>query len=214
MNGTRTGRTLVAIPMKDPRHAKTRLAPVLGDAARERLALRLFERTLAFFLDAFPQFDTAAVTASALIAQRTAARGGRVVRENGANGLNAAAAAAVRHAAEDGYARLLLVPADIPVLLRDELEQVLALADRHALAIAEARDGGTNLLVMTPPRDMPFRFGAASASRHEAEARQAGMSVARCYLPFIGHDLDSPDDCLVLSQSLRECLLPAHGEMP
>lgn len=193
-------KTLVAIPMKDLAQAKSRLSPVLDASQRERLVLGLFDRTLAFFRSAFPQFDVTIVTASVQLAARAQAAGALVLRETAATGLNAAASSAARWAIAHDYQRLLIVPADIPVLLREEVAQMLALTETCQVAIAEARDGGTNMLLMSPPRDMPFQYGLGSARRHEAVARANGLRAKRRYLPFLGHDLDTPGDCLVLSQ--------------
>lgn len=193
-------KTLVVIPMKELGQAKSRLSLALDAHQRERLVLGLFDRTLAFFHSTFPQFDVRILTASAELAVRTHAAGAQVLRENAATGLNAAASRAAQWAVTQDYQRLIIVPADIPVLLREEVEQMLALAGKYDVVIAEARDGGTNMLLMSPPRDIPFQYGLGSALRHETVARANGLSAKRRYLPFLGHDLDTPDDCLVLSQ--------------
>lgn len=193
-------KTLVAIPMKDLRLAKSRLSPVLDASQRKRLVLDLFDRTLQFFRSAFPQFDLTVVTASEQLATRAQAAGAQVLREKDAAGLNAAASSAVQWAIAHDYQRLMIIPADIPVLLREEVEWMLAQSEKYQVAIAEARDGGTNMLLMSPPVDIPFQYGLGSARLHETVARANGLSEKCCYLPFLGHDLDTPDDCLVLSQ--------------
>jgi len=208
-------RTLVAIPMKGLGQAKSRLSPVLDAGQRAHLVLGLFDRTLAFFRSAFPQFDVTIITASAQLAARARAAGTQVLQEAAASGLNAAAAGAAQWARAHDYQRLMIVPGDIPVLLREEVEQMVALSENYQVAIAEARDGGTNMLLMSPPRDIPFQYGSGSALRHETVARANGLSAMRRYLPFLGHDLDTPDDCLVLSQKnlwRREegALWPSH----
>lgn len=204
-------KTLVAIPMKALEQAKSRMAPALNGAERQRLALDLFERTLHFLAKAFPQFDIAVVTACAHIAAHAERAGARALREDVAAGLNAAAGMAARWAVAHGYDRFILIPADIPVLLRDEIEHMLALAAQCDVAIAEARDGGTNLLLLSPPRDLPFQYGAGSAQSHEAMASAYGLRARRCYLPFLGHDLDTPADCLVLTQKQQ---LELNGVAP
>ena len=209
-------KTLVAIPVKDLGQAKSRLSPVLDASQRARLVLGLFDRTLHFFRSAFPEFDMTIVTASVQLAARAQAAGAQVLRENAATGLNAAVSSAAQWAIAHDYQRLMIVPADIPVLLREEVEQMVALTETYQVAIAEARDGGTNMLLMSPPRDIPFQYGLGSARRHETVARANGLSAKRRYLPFLGHDLDTPADCLVLSQNMlwqqeeEGALLPSH----
>lgn len=195
-------RTLVAIPMKDPRHAKSRLAPALDGDERERLALALFKRTLGFFKRAFPQFDLCVVSASDAIVRATEDRC-LVLQQDAAAGLNRAAASALRTACSERYERLAIVPADIPVLLREEVEQVFRLAESFDVVIAEAHDGGTNMLLLSPQRPFEFQYGPASASLHQQQAQALGLSASRCRMPFLARDLDTPADCLVLSQMRR-----------
>ena len=204
--------TLIAIPMKDLPHAKSRLSPVLDAAQRQRIVFDLFQRTLQFFNSHFPACDVAVVTSSAAIAVRARAAGARVLHELADAGLNAAATVAADWAMAHDYQRLIVVPADIPVLLRAEVDSLLHLAQRCQMVIAEARDGGTNMLLLSPPQAIVFQYGIDSARKHEQYAMAHGMTVQRCYLPFIGHDLDTPADLLVLSQTLAANAALAAGQ--
>ncbi len=56
----------IAILMKDPGAAKTRLSPVLANDAREKLALLLFENTLQFFMRTHAGEPIGIVTAATL----------------------------------------------------------------------------------------------------------------------------------------------------
>ena len=58
----------IAILMKDPCRAKTRLKPALGNDARETLALLLFENTLGFFRRFYGDNPLAVVTQSERVA--------------------------------------------------------------------------------------------------------------------------------------------------
>ncbi|MBX3577492.1 MAG: coenzyme F420-0:L-glutamate ligase [Rhizobiaceae bacterium] len=181
----------VAILMKDPAQAKTRLKPVLGSDARERLALLMFENTLDHFLRLPARL--AVVTPSDRIAGIARARGAAAVIEDG-NGIDAAAEAARRWALAEGAASLLVVHADIPTLDESEIATLLDAGNTRAVVIGESIDGGTNAILLTPPDAIGFRFGPSSAAAHEAAARSAGRTVARLRLPFLSRDLDTPDD--------------------
>ncbi|NML32357.1 2-phospho-L-lactate guanylyltransferase [Paraburkholderia antibiotica] len=194
-------KTLVAIPMKAPARAKTRLAPAMNDRQRERLALLMFERTLGFFRGYWPDFDVMAVTDAGEIAALAERHGAGLLLETREAGLNAAAAQALRHALERGYERLVIVPGDVPVWLRAEVARVLALSRRHALTLAESYDGGTNLLALAPPQPFEFHYGPQSAARHARSARRRGLSVARCCLPFLARDIDTAADCVELAEA-------------
>ena len=192
----------VAILMKDPAEAKTRLRPALGSDARESLALLMFENTLAHFLRAGAAapdgpWRVGVVTPSPRIAGLARARGAEAIGEEDggkAGGINAAAARAAAWGRARGASSLLVIHADIPTLADAEIAALLAAGRTHAVAIAAAVDGGTNALLVSPPGAIGFRFGPASAAAHEAAAREAGLTAARLDLPFLSRDMDTPDD--------------------
>ncbi len=205
-------KTVVAVPMKDASESKSRLADFLTCAQREKLALGLFARSQEFFSCHFPEFTRLVVTPSSNIAQIAAASGSQVLKEDAATGLNQAAAAAFHWAQGQGYERLLLVPADIPVWLLHEVQLLLVRGASSSVAIAGAHDGGTNALLidLTKVRYFEFGYGVGSAKRHEQWCKVAGVSSIACSLPFISHDIDTVDDCLVFSQSLKAATQMRH----
>nr|WP_230980210.1 coenzyme F420-0:L-glutamate ligase [Oryzicola mucosus] len=185
----------IAILMKDPADAKTRLSGALAFDARERLALALFENTLAFFRKTFPNELLGVVTPSQRIAGIAAAQQAEVVAQ-GEPGINGAAASAAAWAQNNGADRLLVVHADIPTLVETEISALLSAGENHAVVIGESVDGGSNALLVSPPDVIPFCFGSQSATAHEAAARARGATAARLKLPFLSRDLDTPDDLL------------------
>lgn len=185
-----------AILMKDPSEAKSRLKPALTNDARENLALLLFDNTLDFLV-AGHDGPVGVVTRSALIAERAAAKGARVIPEEDGGDINAAAGLASAWAREAGADSLLVLHADIPTLAPGELEQLLAAGGRADVVIAQSRDGGTNALLMSPPDAIPFRFGPNSAAAHENTARAKGLDVERLLLPHLSRDVDRPEDLAV-----------------
>lgn len=188
---------LVALPMKAFDQAKSRLAPAMAPAQRQRLSRALFERTLAFFDHCFPGMDRLVVTPSPQVREAALARCASVALEPSAQGLDAAAQHAIEYAAVHGYRQLLIIPGDIPVWLRTEVQALLALGERREVVIARSRDGGTNALLLRLPTRFRCAYGEDSAQRHAHAARGAGLSVAVCQPPFMAHDIDRPQDCLL-----------------
>lgn len=189
----------VAILMKDPAEAKTRLRPVLGADARESLALLMFENTLAYFTRAGVAapgrpWPVGVVTASPRIAALASASGAEAIAEPAGGGINAAASAAAAWARGIEAASLLVIHADIPTLADDEIAALLDARRAHGVVIAGSLDGGTNALLVTPPGAVGFHFGPESAAAHEAAARAAGLASVRLDLPFLSRDMDTPDD--------------------
>lgn len=188
---------LVALPMKAFDQAKSRLSPAMAPAQRQRLSRALFERTLAFFGDCFPGMDRLVVTPSPQVRDAARACGAAVAIESAPQGLDAAAQHAIGYAAAQGYRQVLIIPGDIPVWLRTEVLALLAQGQRREAVIARARDGGTNALLLRLPTRFRCAYGEDSARRHADAARSAGLSVAVCQLPFMAHDIDRPQDCLL-----------------
>ena len=199
-------KTVVAIPMKDTTDAKTRLAPFLSPQRRAQLALSLFDRAMNFFEGSLPDAQRLVVTSSPLIAARSNAAGAMVVTEGPVQGLNQAASTALRWAVANKFDRLIVVPADIPVWLFQEVDVLLASSKRHDVVIAAAHDGGTNGLVLNLARvrEFEFSYGLQSALKHQKVCATRGLMHETRWLPFLGHDIDTIDDCLVLSQSLLQ----------
>ena len=198
-------KTVVAIPMKDTADAKTRLAPFLSPSRRAHLALTLFDRALDFF-GGMPDAERVVVTSSRSIAARSLAAGAMVLGEGSVKGLNQAAATALRWARANAFDRLIVVPADIPVWLFQEVNLLLMSSKRHDVVIAAAHDGGTNALVfnLARVREFEFRYGVRSALKHESVCAARGLSCETRWLPFLAHDIDTVEDCLVLSQALLQ----------
>lgn len=190
---------LVAMPMKPFELAKSRLAEMLADEQRERLARALFLRTQRFFALHFADFDRLVVTQSEDVRRLSERVGSECLLEPGVDGLNLASARAVRWAGERGYESVLLIPGDVPVWVRSEVNLLLDQARQHGAVIAQARDGGTNALLLRLPAAFGFCYGPDSSNTHLHAARDAGVSAVVCKLPFLAHDLDVPADCAVLA---------------
>ena len=197
-------KTVIAIPMKDPSDAKSRLAPFLSPSQRSHLALTLFDRAMDFFGASLSDAEQVVVTSSPSIAARARAAGAMVMSEGLVQGLNQAATTALRWAGAKGFERLIVVPADIPVWLVQEVEVLLMSSMRHDVVIAAAHDGGTNALVLNLSRvqEFEFSYGTQSALKHASVCAARGLKHETRRLPFVGHDIDTIDDCLVLSQAL------------
>lgn len=193
--------TLLVIPMKDPRRAKTRLAGTLLPAERARLARQLFERTLRVVVDlrasdATPRFDIAVVTPASDVAERANAHGVDVIPEQAAGeDLNAALTAAATTAAGRGYARMAVLPADLAAPDPEDIRRLLVLdLGARGLALCPATDFGTNALLAAPPDAVPFAFGPRSFHAHRAGATAAGLNPITLPLESLRWDIDDAGD--------------------
>jgi 2-phospho-L-lactate guanylyltransferase len=188
-------KTLIVIPMKDPRQSKQRLSGVLSARHRQQLALSLFEQTLIFFRDRFGDYPVLVVTSSERIRALAERYGARVLLEALPTGLNGAASLAARWSCAQGFEAQLLIPADIAVLDEKEIGQLLDQRKESPwVSICPAHDGGTNALMTSPPDAVPFRFGVDSSGAHRAAARKRGVQAELLELKHLAFDVDNPID--------------------
>jgi 2-phospho-L-lactate guanylyltransferase len=129
------------------------------------------------------------------IARDARRRGALVFEERDQRGHSHSADAAVRHAASLGAKTVLLVPIDVPLVTRGDIEALAAAGPRPGLAIVPSSDGtGTNALVQTPPGVISCRFGPGSFQAHFEQARSRDVPVEVLRPPGLTFDLDTPED--------------------
>jgi 2-phospho-L-lactate guanylyltransferase len=200
------------IPIRGLEGAKARLGEALDAEERRALVERLLASTVAAALETPGVVAVAVVSpdAEALdLAERLGAHG----LPQGGGGLNEGLAEARAWAEEAGADAVLVVPGDLPAVTGAELARVVGGA--RALAASEAAGDdaagsttaalvalvtdraqtGTNVLLVVPPRAIPFRFGEGSRAAHADAARRAGATYLEIGGP-LALDLDTPDDLL------------------
>ncbi len=205
--------TAVVVPVRALEGAKSRLGEVLDAEERRELVELLLRRTL----DAargVPGVSVVAVVSPDLAALAVARSAGAEPIVQHSLGLNAGLVEA--RATLAGRAdRMLIVPADLPMITAADLTAMLSLADaavprgRHLVVLAPDRHGrGTNALLLEPPGVIEPSFGGESRSVHESLAAAAGAA----YVELAGRlelDVDTPDDLLMVEAN-RPDALHAH----
>jgi 2-phospho-L-lactate/phosphoenolpyruvate guanylyltransferase len=163
------------VPMKSMDLAKSRLAAVLDPAGRRALAQQMLDHVL----ETLRQAGISPIRIA-----------------DGNRDLNADVAAAARLVQEGGATDLLLVMADLPYLAADDIAALIEAGRRSPVVIAEAKDGGTNALLVRPPTVLDFSFatGQPSAHRHAELARAGGVEPVIVKRPGLARDIDTPAD--------------------
>ncbi|MBM3526641.1 MAG: 2-phospho-L-lactate guanylyltransferase [Alphaproteobacteria bacterium] len=181
------------IPVKPFGLGKSRLASVLRDPQRADFNSRMFRHVLDAARDTLGS-DRIAVVSTDPDAL-TLASPAHAVRESEPGDLNRALALAAEYAAQHGAEAILVLPADLPDLTREDIEALRrALDGGRCCAIApDAAESGTNALAMTPPDESLFRFGADSFAAHVQAAQARGCRVTIVRRPGLAHDLDTPE---------------------
>lgn len=184
------------VPVKPLRRGKSRLAEVLSEDERTRLNRMFLERTLQV-LGATPGIGQKLVVsrdpAALAIAREFNAR---TLLEDGAQLLNLALERATAVAQAYGARGVLILPADIPLSTREDIQLVLQAARRHPsiTIVPDRREDGTNALLVVPPGRFKYQYGPGSFHIHCQLARQSGMHVEVLRSPNLELDLDTPED--------------------
>jgi 2-phospho-L-lactate guanylyltransferase len=124
--------------------------------------------------------------------------GAQTVQESGAPELNNALYRATHAVRTWGADAVLVVPADLPLLTADDVEEVVNLGRYHnTVVIAPDRhEHGTNLLLVRPPGIIPYSFGEDSFATHQRQAKEVGATIHVYHSNQVALDLDTPGDLL------------------
>lgn len=184
--------TVALIPVKPFGRAKSRLAAVASPHERMRLAQAMLEDVLLAVANARSPLRVTVVGSEAAAAG-IAARFGCAYRHDARGDLNAQLERA-RHAARAGSDdRLLCLPADVPCIAPDDIDDLIAGAACGAALCISPIDGGTNALCTQAGRAVPYAYGVDSGRRHAYACEAAGLAVQSMHLPRL-RDIDTPDD--------------------
>jgi 2-phospho-L-lactate guanylyltransferase len=83
----------------------------------------------------------------------------------------------------------------LPLVTTQDVEALVAATPARGIAIARARDGGTNAVSMRPPGVLVTCFGVpGSCARHADVAAAAGVRAAIVEREGLALDLDTPED--------------------
>jgi 2-phospho-L-lactate/phosphoenolpyruvate guanylyltransferase len=103
--------------------------------------------------------------------------------------------AAVQAALEGlGPGGILVVNADVPCVVPDDLRSLLAATPAGSLALVEALDGTTNALSLPAPEVFAPLYGRDSADRFREHAASLGVEAVSVALPNLADDVDTMDD--------------------
>ena len=110
-----------------------------------------------------------------------------------------------------GASTMLLLPADIPLVTKADIQALLAQHTRPGVTLAAAgSDGGTNALLVSPPDIIAPAFGENSCQRHSAHAREQGLEPTVLNTSGLNLDIDTLEDIHALLASDKECATLAY----
>jgi 2-phospho-L-lactate guanylyltransferase len=109
---------------------------------------------------------------------------------------------------------ILIVNADVPCVLPDDLRALLAATPAGGIALVEAIDGTTNALSISAPAAFASLYGRDSAARFQSHARELGLEPVSAAIPNLADDVDTVEDLRRLHLRLGPRSQLALAELP
>lgn len=190
------------VPVKPLRRGKSRLAGTLSEDERAELNQALLQHTLSTLTDIKELEQVLVVSRDPHALTVARQHGARTVREDGQPELNTALTRATVVAKVHATRGVLILPADLPLISREDVLTLLEkAADPPVVVIAPDRHGkGTNALLISPSGLIEYDFGENSFQRHCERAKKAGARLEIVDLPSLGLDLDLPEDLEIIRE--------------
>ena len=191
------------VPVKPLRRGKSRLSETLSDDERANLNRGLLEHTLATLADLKEIEQVLVISRDPAALAIAREHGARTVREEGQPQLNAALKRATVVAKVYATRGVLVLPADLPLLTREDIQALIERADDPPVVVIapDRHQTGTNALLISPAGLIEYEFGPDSFKRHCERAERAGARLEVVELPSFGLDLDLPEDLTLLEKA-------------
>ncbi len=193
------------VPVKPLAKGKTRLANTLGPAERTQLNREMLEHILTE-LAAVPEVErTLVVSRDSAVLALARDKGARTLSERQPAELNRALERATGAAQAYGASGVLILPADLPLVTRDDIRALVALGARPPVVVIapDRRGEGTNALLVAPIGLIEYAFGANSYQRHLKEAAASGARLEVCDIARLAVDVDLPEDLVLVREAQR-----------
>lgn len=189
---------VAVVPLKNLKLAKSRLSNILAEGERQELVLAMFDDVLVslresqfidkIFLVADKHFNPIADV--------------QMITEIKNRGYDEAIIEALKDSRVHQAQAMLILPADLPLISRDELYTLIRGQEDRSIRIAGARDqDGTNALVMKPPGLLTTSFGVGSFERHKKFAKALSVKIEEVNLPGLSFDVDTEKDLIDFIQT-------------
>lgn len=190
------------IPVKPLRRGKSRLSGILSSSQREALNEFLLISVLEC-LQPIESIDHKIVISydpTALSISRK--YGANTVLENRNTNINRALRRATLAAQAYGATKLLILPADLPLITQKDIQEFLALETEppEMIISPDRKMNGTNALFINPLGAIKYNFGDWSYRKHIEQAERQKVKVRILQNQNLAFDLDVPEDWEMLKE--------------
>lgn len=188
------------IPVKPLRRGKSRLSGILSEDERTALNQTMLINTLKT-VNQVKQIETVLVVSRDPMALSIARDfSAKTVLEDGSPELNTALRRAASVAKAYLANKILVLPADLPLIKKDDIESFLALSKKppEIIISPDRRKDGTNALLINPSDLIEFKYGPGSYKAHLERASAMNARIDVFESEAFGLDLDLPEDLELL----------------
>jgi len=182
------------VPLKNIRHAKQRLAPLLTPDERSQLMLAMVRDVLRALTQSEGLTGILLVSRAPEAAALAREFDIELYAEPAGADLSEAVQAAGGYLIANRHARgTMIVPGDVPLITPSDVRTLLA--DHSRLTLAPDSEGdGTNCIVSSPPNLIRYRFDGHSFKPHVEAAYAIGITPCIVRNEAFGIDVDMPRD--------------------
>lgn len=188
----------VVVPVNVLRKSKARLAPILTPAERKQLSVSMLKDVLSALKRARRVRSITLVSADRQVSAIARRFGAGFLWEGKRRGLNKGVKLAVERAEQTGAPAVLVIHADLPLLKPIEIDAFLEKSHAFPVGVTPSKDGGTNALLLRPPRVIKPVFGKNSFRRHLKLTKQKKTRCKVLGISGIRFDVDEPNDLIRL----------------
>lgn len=186
-------RFAIIIPVKGD-NPKGRLGALFTAREKKQLQVAMLEDTLQAVAGAKKLDHTYVVSSNLEILKFAQRYGVGSIPEDEDGGVTEAVERSI--SALGKYDGWLIVPADLPLMTKNDIKTVLTLVRLgSSIVISPSEDySGTNLLLMSKKARIPLHYDDDSFNKHVAEASQRGIRFSVYYSENVGFDMDKASD--------------------
>ena len=191
----------VLLPVKPIHLAKSRLASVMTDEARERWVRDELMHTLNVLRQVSAVDHTLVISADPKVWKIANAHQVQVLEEPDVPGLNQSLQRGIDWCKAKEIDTIMIIPSDLPLLkpycLRSSLAKLID--SPGVIVIPDRHKRGTNLMVFSPNDLITPKYGQDSYQRHMQAARDAGVKPISYRCPELSIDVDNPEDLALVT---------------
>ncbi len=177
----------VIIPVSPINSLKTRLSEFLNKEERKHLLLNM----LRDIIRALDGLDVVIISRDEEILDFAKNELKAEIVKEKYKGLNNAIKQAFNEIDDE---EVIIIPADIPLIKKEHIKDILELSKDYDLIIAPSRGGGTNLLYLKSKNSIELKYEGFSFLKHLEEAKKKNLKYYIYDSFLISVDINTPED--------------------